>query len=169
MLKKRIKVALVVIGLGLVCLGVYKLSEGIVKSGYSSEDKLYREKQQKEENQKVVISDDTTSGVHNSKYTPGTNVYMERLNDFLYSSDSPYNNLEYNVVEQNLDNGEKKFIIKYDSSVVLTILGNDVDYTPYMFIKDSKFSEEEKVYYENLGNGEEGYMEDTNQYYWVFK
>lgn len=175
-MKRRVKI-LVILGIvSLIGVGLFSIARGIVDKGYSSEARLIREEEEKREKQnKVSLPEQTKElGNHGENYTPGEMysgdkpIYLDRLKDILSSEGSPYKDIEYTVEEQDLSNGEKLFSIKSDGDVVLEVYGNSVDYAPYMFVSKNKLTSEEKEFFRNLQNGEEGYNEETKEYYWLY-
>lgn len=170
---------LIILGVvGLIGVGIFSLSSTIVNRGYSSEKRLVEEKEEEKEEQRVVEvpKREKEIGNHGSNYNPGEvydvdePVYRKRVKDILNMEDSPYNGVNFSIDEVDLSTGEKKFTIKSDSdgSTLLEVYGNNVDYAPYMFTSTDEFSEEEIDFFENLQNGEQGYNEETGEYYWLY-
>ena len=175
-MKKRVKILAI---LGVVCIigiGLFSLSSSIVSRGYNSEDRLKVEEKEKKDKQKVVKLDNINKSIgnHGEQYSPGEiyddgePVYLKKIQDILNMDGSPYKGLDYEIQEEDLLSGEKKFSVINGNDVIIDIYGNDVDYSPYIFSSKDSFSSEEVEFFENLQNGQQGYNEETKEYYWVY-
>lgn len=183
MFKKRIINIICICILGVTGFGIYSLANTIVNKGYSSLVTLEQEKlEDLEDNRVVEIKDDGENikegAVRKYKYNPGeiqdddgNKIYLERVRDILFDRNSPYNNMSSNftIEELDLSNGEKKFVVTDKGKEVITMYGNNVDYSVYMFTKSVEFGSKENEYFNNLANGTTGYNKETNEYYWVYK
>lgn len=101
----------------------------------------------------------------------GVRVYIERLRNVVFASNSPF--YQYmntcTIQEEDLASGAKKFTLKTESGdIFLMVYGNSVDYAPYIFAKTTAFTPEEEKYIKSLGNGVSGFNNETGEYYWEF-
>lgn len=167
-MNKRIKLILILLGVSLIGIGIFRISKGIVGVSYSSEEIVRaKDEEEKLKQKKVeVVEEPKVIGVHG--YNAGDN-YLDKIGNILSSEGSPYGSLyrSCRAVEYDLDSGDKRIDLYDNDNVMLSIYCNNIDYSPYMFTKNTEFSVGEDEFFSSLANGETGIL-DSGEYYWLF-